>query len=101
MFFLVVLLTFINRNTEAVSQVRSSQILQISQVNIYLESVFKVEGLQAFFLDFCEIFKNTFIYRTPPMALSISTNYLLRMNLFVPMFSVMSRMSSSYLQKLM
>ena len=27
--------------------------------------------VQMFFCEFCEIFKNTFFYRTPPLAVSV------------------------------
>ena len=34
-----------------------------------LESLFsKVVGLQSFSCEYCEIFKRTFFYRTPPVA---------------------------------
>ena len=45
--------------------------LQISQETPVFESLFnKVAGLQVVSYAFCEIFKYTFFYRTPPVAAS-------------------------------
>ena len=47
------------------------KILQISQETPVFESLFnKVAGLQVVSCAFCEIFKYTFFYRTPPVAAS-------------------------------
>ena len=57
-------------------------ILQVSQENTFVGmSVNKVAGLQLyqketstqlFSCEICKIFKNTFFYRTPPMAVSVN-----------------------------
>ena len=78
-------------NTEAVTQSWSVKkvflkISQSSQENICARVSFlikkrlfiKKETLaQMFYCEFCEIFKNIFFYRTPLVAVSMNTGYVL------------------------
>ena len=72
-------------------------ILQNSQENTCARISFLIK-LQVFSCEFCEIFKNTFFYRTPPVAASViwfcSTVIL---NYFNPLMSDGNK--SSYIVK--